>query len=130
MEPVPDIDDLRWLFESDPESAFPDDNWRGYWPYSAITFTTVRSGATVSLYLEPASHTVGIVIDAESPSHVRLDLGDVGAVATERLHGNEELIVDFRGENARPHLRLRLKPTVSLTWGTGVPWRPLGAGPS
>ena len=124
MEPVPEIDDLRWIFESDPESAFPGDDWRGSWPYSAITFTTVRSGATVRCYLEPANNTVGIVIDGDSPRHVRLDLDGIKAVTTERLHGNEELVVHFRGDRPRPALRLRLKPTVDITWGTGVAWPP------
>ncbi|WP_203922464.1 hypothetical protein [Rugosimonospora africana] len=55
MEPIPNYDDLVWLFEA--ESIYLDANddhqtedrygWRYPWPYTAVTFRAVRAGLLV-----------------------------------------------------------------------------------
>lgn len=124
MDPVPNLDELTWLFEAEPAGRFPSDNWRNEWPYGAVTFSTTRDGVAVELYVEPASDLSGVHVRDGGRFELRLDLAHVRQVQVERLHGAEELVVDFGDDVASPPVRLTLKPIVRITWGNSASWAP------
>jgi hypothetical protein len=57
MEPVPSYEDLIWLFETEPTYRYADDeraagyefDWRELWPYTAVTFRTIRAGYDIEM---------------------------------------------------------------------------------
>jgi hypothetical protein len=56
MHPVPDVDDLTTLFGAERVSIFEDD-WRTYWPYSTIRFSTIVDEYEIELEIEPGADT-------------------------------------------------------------------------
>lgn len=124
MDPVPALDALTWLFESEPVGRYEGEDWLREWPYGAVTFSTARHEVAVDFYLEPASHLAGLSIRGKDTLHVRLDLAGVQRVDVERLHGAEELVVTFGESRRAAPMRLALKPELRLTWGNAESWKP------
>ena len=135
MEPVPDYDDLIWLFESEPTYPYADDErdagyelgWRATWPYTTLDFTTVRSGVRIDMTIKPGYNTVQLRLRPEATTEdlVNLDLRDVLSVSVERNRDHELLRMDFPSDAAAATLWLRLKPSVLLVWSHGRPRRPI-----
>jgi hypothetical protein len=124
MDPVPDLDDLTWLFESAPVGRYESEDWRREWPYGAVTFSTVRQEVEIDFYLEPASQLAGLSIRGDHTLKVRLDLSGVQRINVERLHDAEELVVAFDVSRSTAPMRLTLKPQLHLTWGNAESWNP------
>ena len=68
------------------------------WPYGAVTFSTSRLGFDVDFYIEPASNLAGVVIRELGRISIRLELSGVAEVEVDRLHGDEDLLIDFSSE--------------------------------
>jgi len=124
MDPVPDLDVLIWLFESEPVGRSDAEDWRREWPYGAVTFSTVRHEVEIGFYLEPASQLAGLTTRGARTFNVRPDLSGVQRIDVERLHGAEELVVAFDESRRTAPMRLTLKPQLHLTWGNAEFWKP------
>lgn len=116
MEPAPSLEDLVWLFETD-ASADTDEDWQVYWPYASVSFTTARGDYLVAFSLNPGYEDAALTLSRNGEELVAITVSGVESVAVEKLHGAEELVLRFREWKLTP-LRLRLKPSVSVTWGT------------
>lgn len=66
MDPLPDVDDLIWLFGSEPEYSYEADDqaagdgggWREYWFYTRLIFTHSIGGSRLRVDLEPGYEQV------------------------------------------------------------------------
>ncbi|MES0903353.1 hypothetical protein [Nocardiopsis tropica] len=126
MEPMPDYDDLIWLFEDEPIYRYAEDEkatgyeygWRELWPYTSVTFKTTRSGYEIAMDIEPGYEVVRLRLHAESDGTGLFDLNLVGVrtVGVERTGGREFLRVDFPDDAPAATLWLRMKPDVALLW--------------
>ena len=74
MDPTPDLDQLMWLFESEPKARVAGDNWQGYWPYSAVRFATDVDDHRITLDLEPAAESVRLRVNRGGDAVADLDL--------------------------------------------------------
>ncbi len=90
-----------------------------YWPYASVSFTTVRGEYVVAFSVSPGSEDAALTLSRDDQQLVPLTVSGVESVAVEKLHGAEELVLRFREWRLAP-LRLRLKPSVSVTWGTNL----------
>ena len=115
MDPIPILEDLVWLFEVEPVGD-SEQGWQEYWPYSSVSFTTLRDDYDVMFSINPGYEDVGITLSRDDQALLTLTLSRVESVGVERLHGAEELVLRFRDSNLAP-LRLQLKPLVSVMWG-------------
>ena len=127
MEPLPEPEDLIWLFEGEPDYPYAEDErragyelgWREPWPYTRVIFRLSRDGRSVLLDLEPGYEQVRLQIrDAESEV-VDLLLRQVSGMAIDRSKGQELLRLDFAESFNGRSLWLRLKPEISLGWEVG-----------
>lgn len=119
MDAYPGLDELIWLFESEPELAHPDLGW----PVSRATFTTIRGPWTVSVDLEPYMYSVALRLAQADAEVLRLSMKEVvSTVAVDRTHGIEALVVGFDRNSRLDALRLTLKPEVSVAFDTRRPW--------
>ena len=119
MDPTPDLDGLVWLFESEPTPVYEGDDWRRYWPYSAIRFTTDVGDERTTLDLEPGAESVHIRMERGGETVVDLDLRQVGSLEVERMHDKDALRLHFR----RPEvdtLHVQLRPAFELAWRVGT----------
>ena len=83
MEPLPSYDDLIWLFEADPVGRYrPNDqstgrdlDWRAQWPYTSLTFQSMRAGYTIQMDIATTMRYVHVhrthVEDAWTAGHER-----------------------------------------------------------
>lgn len=126
MEPVPSYEDLIWLFEAEPVYPYTEGEraagyefgWRELWPYTAVTFRTVRAGYEIEMDIEPGYEVVRLRLRAvtDGAELVDLNLGGVRTVGVERIHGRELLRLDFPDDSPASTLWLRMKPDVTLLW--------------
>lgn len=114
MDPVPDVNDLLWLFESEPmdDESGP---WSQYYPYASVRFETTRGEEDVIFSFNPGYEDGRVTIRRAGRDLVDLALAEIRALTVDRLH-QEALVVLFRSDLVRD-LRLTLKPTVNLQWG-------------
>jgi|HubBroStandDraft_1064217.scaffolds.fasta_scaffold663458_2 hypothetical protein len=123
MTPTPSIDDLTWVFEDEPVPENPDGpipgggtlDWRRDWPFTSVTFRSVRGDDVVELGINPGYEWVSITVSRRGEPVLTVETGDVQTVQIERLHGREEVHVTFRQPRVEM-LRLVMKPAVSLHW--------------
>ncbi len=115
MEPIPDVNELLWLFESEPmdDEGGP---WAEYFPYASVRFETARGDHEVVFSFNPGYEDGRLTVRHLGHSLVDLSLAGIREVQVDRLH-EEALVLLFRPEEVRD-LRLTLKPVVSLAWGT------------
>lgn len=115
------IDDLIWLFESEPQFAHAD---LGY-PVSATTFTTVRGSTFVECTIEPYMNSLTLRCVEQGEERVLLHLwGVVDTIAVDKSEARETLVVTLLSELPFRALRLDLKPSVRLAWASVAPWAP------
>lgn len=130
MEPVPNYEDLIWLFEAEPVHRYADHevetgyryDWRELWPYTGVTFRTMRASHDIEMYINPGYEVVRLRMrsDPDGAELLDLDLRGVRSVGVERIHGRELLRLDFPGDSAASTLWLRMKPDVALYWSYGL----------
>jgi len=119
MASWPGLDDLIWLFESDPEIKYED---LGY-PASATTFTTERGGLSIRFMIAPYSYTVELQVLHGDSEVVALRMPEiVAAVDLDKAGGAEALVVTFDRNSRLNALRVQLKPRVSVTFDAQPPW--------
>lgn len=126
MEPIPSYEDLVWLFEAEPiyldaDDAHPAEGWYGWrypWPYTSVTFRTVRAGYEIELDIEPGYEQVRLRLRAAAGGAdlVHLHLAGVCTVGIDRTKGRDLLRVDFPDDAPAATLWLRMKPDVALQW--------------
>jgi hypothetical protein len=125
MTPAPSVDDLIWVFKDDPVPENPDGqiqgggllDWRRDWPFTSVTFRSVRGDDVVELGINPGYEWVSVNVSHRGEPVITLEAGDVETVQVERLHGREELHVTFR-EPRVEMLRLVMKPVCRCIGGS------------
>ena len=113
MKPFPEDHELISLFECEPE-VLDDGN---PWFYNRLTFETSRGPDLVRCEMEPASEEVRLLWSRDDIEIVNLRLYWVRRIQVEADRGVETFVCHFR-EDRVSSLRLQLKPSVHLTWGT------------
>ena len=121
MSMQPRLDELIWLFESEPSVEYDD---LGY-PTSATTFVTTRGSAEVECTIEPYMNSLTIRLCEGGEERLRLHLwGLVDRVAVDRLHGQEALVAAMVPGAGFQELRLQMRPSPSVSWASEAPWAP------
>ena len=118
MDPLPDLDDLAALFESEP--VYPFGIADSPWPYVCVRFAVARGAVRAEIEVEPASDQVSLALRSAGQQLVHLELHAVRSVMVERRHGIELLGVVFDEGLSADGLWLRTAPEVSLTWRAGA----------
>ncbi|GAB3601665.1 hypothetical protein GCM10027586_04730 [Kineococcus gypseus] len=118
MDPMPVLEDLVWLFESEPVYPFGVED--APWPYVCVRFALTRGSTRVQLEVEPASGRVGLSLSSAGAELVELELGSVTSLVVEKRAGRELLGVLFDERLPVGSLWLQTKPTVSVTWRAGA----------
>jgi hypothetical protein len=115
MDPIPDVNDLVRLFESEPmdDEGGP---WSEYYPYASVRFETTRDDNEVVFSFNPGYEDGRLTVRRAGDVLVDLTLRGVQAISVDRLH-QEALVLSFRSDDVRD-LRLTLKPVVRLNWGS------------
>ena len=119
MKEFPTLDELYWLFESDPVLIDPDLGW----PISEATWTTSRGEWKLTVTVGVYDRKVEITgeLAGNLALHVKLD-GVVEHLAVDRTHNMEGLTI-APGPNGSFHpARLTLKPTVFVDIENRHPW--------
>ncbi|WP_432570463.1 hypothetical protein [Kineococcus sp. SYSU DK005] len=118
MDPLPALQDLARLFESEP--LYPFGIQDAPWPYVCVRFTLTRGASRVQLQVEPASDLVRLVLHAAGEELVHLQLHAVRSLRAERAAGRELLGIAFDERLPVDGLWLRTRPSLSLTWRAGA----------
>ncbi len=119
MEEFPTLDELYWLFESEPVFADPDLGW----PVSEATWSTARGDWTVTVRVGVYDRTVEVSGElAGVPAiHVKLD-GVVEHLAVDRTHNVESLSIAPGPTGTFHPVRLTLKPSIFVDVENRHPW--------
>jgi hypothetical protein len=115
MDPIPDVNDLLWLFESEPMDDVGG-SWSEYYPYASVRFETTRDDYEVVFSFNPGYEDGRLTIHRADDVLLDLTLRGIRAINVDRLH-QQALVLSFRCDELLD-LRLTLKPVVSLTWGS------------
>jgi hypothetical protein len=91
------------------------------WVYNRVTFQTERNGELVVCEIEPASEIMDITWSQSGKVRLELKLSWVRSLAVVESAATEALVAEFRygGQYLLP-LRLQLRPSVMVTWGTSA----------
>lgn len=127
MTPLPNLDDLIWLFEGHPEPRYRDEtlpsghvvNWRTDWPYTTVTFRTVRTYGELTMTLSPSYGKVRLRATRDDVESLDLALRGVASVEVERIHDRELLRLAFTESEVLGTLWVQLKPDLSVSWSVG-----------
>ena len=121
MDPLPEVDDLIWLFGSDPEYPYEADEqaagyalgWRESWPYTRLIFTHSSGGSTLRVNLEPGYEQVRLSLSHEGTEVLDLLLREVTGLSVERLpHKRDVLRLDFPTSFPGHSLLVTLSPQI------------------
>ena len=115
---MPTLEDLVWLFESEPVYPFGVDD--APWPYVCVRFVLTRGSTHVELEFEPASELVKLSLSSGGGELVGLELHRVRSLVVEKRAGRELLSLVFDEQLPVDGLWLQTKPSLSLTWRTGA----------
>lgn len=116
MNPFPENWELIELFEAEPELANPE--LGSNWAYNTLTFSTVRNEDRVRCVIEPGESFLQLEWSRNGKEIVSLVVRWVSGMTIEGSNGKEVLVVIFDSERLLP-LRVQLKPSVHVFWGTG-----------
>lgn len=123
MSTWPQLDELVWLFESDPSVEYED---LGY-PTSATTFTSERGTTEVECTVEPYTNSLTVRLSDSGQERLRLHLwGLIEGLSLDREHGREALVVTMVPGSGFHELRIEMKPTPRVSWESEAPWAPSG----
>lgn len=112
IDVFPPMEDLVWLFESEPIYPFGAETW----PYAPVRFVLDRGADRIEVEIEPAEGSVTIELHRGGQQTLNLGLRHVRGLGTERRPDRELLHVDFDEAVPADALWLQTKPTVALTW--------------
>jgi len=118
MDPMPTLEDLVWLFESEP--VYPVGVEDAPWPYACVRFALTRGSIRVELEVEPASELVRLSMSSGGGELVSLELHQVRSLVVEKRAGRELLGLVFDEQLPFDGLWLQTKPSLSVTWRTGA----------
>ena len=121
MATWPELDDLIWLFETNPVVEYED---LGY-PVAATTFVTVRGTTEVECTIEPFMNSISITLSESGQERMRLHLwGLIDGLVLDRTHDREALVATINGDAGFHELRLEMKPSPRVSWSSIAPWAP------
>jgi hypothetical protein len=121
MTTWPLLDELIWLFESDPVVEYEDLRY----PDTATTFTTIRGTTEVECTVEPYMNSMSIRLSEAGEERLRLHLwGVIDGLVLDRVHGHEALVAILTEGSGFQELRLELKPSPRVSWSSEAPWAP------
>jgi hypothetical protein len=118
MEPFPKEHELISLFESEPrltDSDLP-------WTYNTLTFELTRGKDKVECEIHPGYEQLEFRWFRGTDELVVLELRDVRGLEAEQSRDTDSLIVKFREEGSLRDLRIRLRPSIHVLWGTVENW--------
>ncbi len=113
MDPFPEEHELISLFEGEPALA----DARDPWFYNDLTFTTRRGNELLVCEMEPGCDTLKVAWSRDEVILVSLSLKFVSGMEVERGPASEALVVQCQDRHLLP-LRIQLKPTIAVSWGT------------
>ena len=119
MSSYPELHELIWLFESEPELLDEDLGW----PISRATFRTSRGEGEVRCSIEVYDRTVELdcFLAGDPTMHLKIRQ-EVDSIAVDRSHDAETLLIRPQAGSQLGDVRLRLKPQVRLFAETVLPW--------
>ena len=115
MNPFPENWELIEFFESEPLLLDPAP--AAGWFYNRLTFETVRGEDAVRCEIEPGYRTLQFVWSRAGRELVSLDMRAISGLSIEK-HGDKEILAAMFQEDFLLPLRIQLKPTVHVFWGT------------
>jgi hypothetical protein len=118
MDPTPKLENLVWLFESEPVYPFGIND--APWPYVRVRFALTRGSTRVELEIEPASELVKLSLNSDGGELAGLELHQVRSLVVEKRAGRELLGLVFDEKLLVDGLWLQTKPSLSVTWRTGA----------
>lgn len=108
---LPDLDELLWLFEVEPEVMDPDVPL----PYNTLTYRTERDRDELVCIISPAYRDLEILWRCGDRELVHLSLTTVTGIRVVKEDGRECLVASVE-DDAFPPLWVQLKPTVNVRW--------------
>ena len=114
MNPFPENWELLEFSEAEPQLADPG----GVWFYNRVTFSTIRGEDEVRCAIEPAEYVLDLQWCRGGKELVSLAVRRVRGLMIEKNSGKEVLVVTLDNDHLLP-LRVQLKPSVHVFWGTG-----------
>ena len=118
MSSYPELHELVWLSEVEPEVLEPELGW----PMSEVTFVTHQGGWEVRCSIGVYDYTVELNCLLEGNETVHLKLKEVDSIAFDRPHGAETLLVRPREGAGFGDVTIQLKPHVKVHADTALPW--------
>lgn len=114
MEPFPEESALRQLFGVDPALLDPNAAWRD----NALSFESVSGADQLECLIEPVYGTLTIRWSRGGKELVYLDLTRVRGLSTDQYRGRDSLLAFFDERTGFKPLRIQVRPTVHVSWGT------------
>ncbi len=114
MKIFPEQYELISLFESEPvliDTSAP-------WTYNRLEFTRTIGENRIECIIEPSDATLRIRWSQHGMLVIDLDLHKVHGLTVESVNGVDALIADFREGSGVSPLRVQLKPSIHVFWGT------------
>lgn len=109
---LPEEHELLWLFEDEPELAYPDEGWT----YNILTFRTIRQDIELTCVFVADYGMVEINWKRNGKDVLNLVLDHVEKVRVFKDDREESMLLSFHTFMVCPRLRLQLKPFVYLSW--------------
>jgi hypothetical protein len=116
MSPFPQEHELIGLFESEPRLA----DAKVPWAYNHLWFSRTIGDNLIECEIEPGYETVKLRWTRNGAEIINLGLHWVAGIRVETRPGMEALVVEFRNINNLLPLRLQLRPTIHVAWGTSL----------
>jgi hypothetical protein len=114
MERFPEEHELISFFECEPKVLDPGIPW----VYNHLEFRSVRGPDEFFAAIEPGAESVRFWWRRDEKELVSLSLGQVSGIALEMSAQREIMVLHFRRSVGALDLRIQLKPTPYLEWGT------------
>jgi hypothetical protein len=119
IDPFPSQHELISLFESEPRLTDPDLPWT----YNTLNFELIRGDERVEVEIHPGYEQLAFRWLRGSDELAIFELRAVKGLEIDQSHETESLVVKFsEGSNLRD-LRIRVRPSFHLLWGTVESWQ-------
>jgi hypothetical protein len=110
---IPELADLIWLFEDEPQGEYED----VHWPVGLHSFQLTRGAISVLFSIDPTAGEayISLYVDGEEITYINR-LRRLGRLSVEgERSGYEGLKLWFR-EDCKEPVVLQTKPTIRLSW--------------